>query len=881
MPLFKNLSLLVFTLVLCCSLQAQLSISTVLTNPKCNGGTDGIVVATASGGTAPYQYQLSEAGAGGWQSGSTFSSLKAGTYPVSVKDANNNYKTIYVTLTNPTAITASTISTSASCSNSYDATVSVTPSGGTAPYNYVWTVNGTLITSSNASTNHITGYNTSKIMGPSGSYSVAVTDNNGCSGAVTYYNPTPIALNSNSFNQDVIVESGASSVTAATTTKLDNDVVVGWDLFESGYGGSSAGLPTNRTITSLQDNTLTYNLQSYASTNNSARTLTGGVSTINFTTPTALAKLYLLGTSGNGQTIYSYQVKFSDGTTYPGNLTNNTVSFRDWYASSGPDISIRTLSRVSLTGTIDATNYALFESPITIPAQYYNKTISSITLTNASTTSSAGNIFAVTGYQASGTSSNVGYATSGVSQPSVVINSNLDSTTNYYCSGQQIIYSANTIHGGTNPTYVWQYSTDSTTWTTASSTTNTYTASPSSSYYYVRVTATASTDAGCLSSNTSNRAVFKSILNTIRPTVTISGSTNICHGTNASYTVTNKTNAGSAPTYTWLLDGTENSGLGTGTTTNTNSLTTGTHTIAIKMQSSITCATNNPVTSTAVSTVVNNSPTPTISISNLNSTIPITFKISDSSNLGQTPSYQWYLNGSAISNATSSAYTTSTSTASGDNYSLKVTSSALCASPATLMSNYRTIATALPIVLKSFIATAYSNNITLNWQTATEINTDRFEILRKYQDSSAFVTIGTVKATNITSGSSYQFVDYPKFAGYYQYRLKNYDFDGNYQLSNIQSIYYGNNNETKINKLYPNPFIDKVIISLNNLKSQTATLSIFNMNGIVVRTEKIQLNSGNQNIEVNNLNMFPSGVYILKVIDISNNIIATFKAIKK
>lgn len=858
---------------------SQLTLTASTTNPKCNGGTDGSVVATASGGTAPYQYQLSEAGAGGWQSSNSFTGLAAGTYPISVIDANNNYKTIYVTLNNPTGITATVVSNSASCQSSYDATVTASPSGGSAPYNYAWKLNGTLITSSNASSNHITGYNTATVTGPSGSYAVAITDQNGCSGAVSYYNPTPIPLNANSFNQDVIVEANASSARAGVTSKLDNDQV-GFVLFQTGFSNSNAGLPTNRVITSLQDNTLTYNLQS-DTVKNSARTLTNGVSTINFTTPTALAKLYILGTSGNGQSTYSYQVNFSDGTSYPGNITNNTVSFRDWFASSGSDIAMNGLARVSLAGTVDKANFALFQSPITIPAQYYNKTISSVKFTNTSTAGSAGNIFAITGYQASGTASNVGYATANVSQPSVTITSNLDSSTNYYCANQTITYNASTVHGGATPTYKWEYSTDNSNWATATSTSNTYTANaPDSSNYYVRVTANASSDVSCLNSTTSQTVVFSATRNTVTPTITISGPNSTCQGSNTTYNITNTTNGGSSPNYQWFVDDNVNTSMGTGTTASINSLSTGTHNIKASMKSSIGCATSNPATSSAISTIVNISVTPSVSINNINGNLPITFQIATSNGLGSSPSYQWYLNGSSISGATSSSYTTPNNASGGDSYSLKVISNATCASPTTVMSNYRTIAMALPISLKSFEVTAYPNKVSLDWKTATEINTDRFEIWRKYQDSADYKIIGYVKAMNFASGSSYQLMDYPKKAGTYQYFLKNYDFDGRYQTSNIQSVYYNLQNGISENKIFPNPFKDKIIVSYVGDQTEDASVVIYNLQGAIVKSKAIQIINGNQQIELNNLTNIPSGVYFIKIINSNHKILFSSKLLK-
>ncbi|QES88142.1 T9SS type A sorting domain-containing protein [Rhizosphaericola mali] len=886
----KKIAFIIFLLSFInnCFGQSDITISTTLTNPNCNGTASGSIVVTASGGSGIYQYELNESNAGGWQKSGTFNNLIAGTYPVSVKDANNNYKTIYVTLTDPTAVTANVTSTTASCQATNDATLTVTASGGAGSYNYSWSYGGTPISSTDT---RFKNYNTSTITGPSGTYTISVTDKNSCSGAVKYYNASTIPLTSASFNQDVVVEKSAAFPVIKNgnnaynvTSKLDNDGT-GYVFFESGYpsnGSNTDGLPQNNTITSTQDNSLTYTLQSY-SANNSARTSNGGSSTLQLATPAAYGKLLILGTSGSGSSTYSYSINFNDNTSYVGTLNNNAINYRDWYSSTGSDISLRNLNRVRLDATKQTgNNYSIFEAPIILPPSYFNKTINSITLTNTSSNTSArGNIFALSGFKANATSAIVGYAASGVTQPSVTISSTLDSSTNYYCKGQSITFTATTVHGGTAPTYLLEQSINGRAYTQVASnaTSNTYSYTPAdtTTTFSIRVTATASSDAGCLTNTTSNQTIYTVTQHAISPTVTSNGPTTICQGTNANYTVVNTTNGGNSPSFTWY-DG--STSVGTGTSLNINNLTSGTHQIQVKMLSSISCASNNPIIST-INTTVNTSPTPTITISNTNASIPITYAIASSSNLGTNPKYQWFLNNDSITGATSTTYTTSTTTSSGDIYSLRVTSSATCANPAIVMSNYRTVATALPIVLKSFIATAYSNNITLNWQTATEINTDRFEILRKYQDSSDFNTVGTVKATNNSSGSTYQFIDYPRFAGTYQYRLKNYDFDGNYQLSDIVSVYFGLNGANSTNKLYPNPFNDKLIINVNNTKSQSVNVIIYNMNGSIIQTKGIQLASGVQNFELTNLSNIPSGVYIIKIIDQSNNPIATFNAIKK
>ncbi|MFC4164220.1 T9SS type A sorting domain-containing protein [Epilithonimonas zeae] len=130
------------------------------TNVSCNGGSNGSATVNVSGGTAPYTYSWSPSGG----TNVTASGLAAGNYTVTVKDAANATKTQSFTITEPTVLAATTSSSPASC-GSNNGTASVTPSGGTSPYTYLWS-NGAITSSvSNLA---------------SGNYSVTITDAKGC-----------------------------------------------------------------------------------------------------------------------------------------------------------------------------------------------------------------------------------------------------------------------------------------------------------------------------------------------------------------------------------------------------------------------------------------------------------------------------------------------------------------------------------------------------------------------------------------------------------------------------------------------------------------------------------------------------------------------------
>jgi len=141
------------------------------TQPSC-GYDNGIIVATASGGTPPYLYSLS----GGFnQNNGYFPGYGAGkgslTYTVAVTDAAGQTATQQVTLSNtlPAPIVAVTIATHPSTCTSADGSVSLTASGGVPPYQY--SMDGINYTASNAFNNLIEGI-----------YWFYVKDANGCVG---------------------------------------------------------------------------------------------------------------------------------------------------------------------------------------------------------------------------------------------------------------------------------------------------------------------------------------------------------------------------------------------------------------------------------------------------------------------------------------------------------------------------------------------------------------------------------------------------------------------------------------------------------------------------------------------------------------------------
>ncbi len=167
------------------------------TNVSCNGGNNGSATVASSGGTPSYTYLWSNA-----QTGATATGLIAGTYSVTVRDANNCSSIRSVTITQPLVLAATASATNTSCNSGSNGTATATPSGGTSPFTYNWFPSGqTTQTATNLS---------------AGTYNVTVTDNRGCTivRSATVSQPGAIALTPSFTNATCGNSNGSASVSA-------------------------------------------------------------------------------------------------------------------------------------------------------------------------------------------------------------------------------------------------------------------------------------------------------------------------------------------------------------------------------------------------------------------------------------------------------------------------------------------------------------------------------------------------------------------------------------------------------------------------------------------------------------------------------------------
>src|SRR5207237_5849149 len=174
------------------------------TNVACFGSSTGSVTVAGSGGTGPYSYAIDGVtfGASG-----TFSNLAAGSYTVTVKDANGCTTTQPVTITQPAAVLSSSISsqTNVACFGSSTGSVTVAGSGGTAPYTY--SIDGINFGNSGTFSNLAAG-----------SYTITVKDANGCTTTqpVTIIQPAS-GLTASALASNPACSTGTGSITVTAS----------------------------------------------------------------------------------------------------------------------------------------------------------------------------------------------------------------------------------------------------------------------------------------------------------------------------------------------------------------------------------------------------------------------------------------------------------------------------------------------------------------------------------------------------------------------------------------------------------------------------------------------------------------------------------------
>ena len=172
----------------------------------------------------------------------------------------------------------------------------------------------------------------------------------------------------------------------------------------------------------------------------------------------------------------------------------------------------------------------------------------------------------------------------------------------------------------------------------------------------------------------------------------------------------------------------------------------------------------------------------------------------------------------------------------------------------------------VPVELVSFSAEVFNSNVTLSWITATEINNYGFEIERRNAESINWMNVGFVSGNgNSTEIKYYNYEDNSVPVGKFVYRLKQLDYNGNFQYSKEVEATILPANNFILNQNYPNPFNPVTRISYSIPENAFTTLKVYDILGNEIQTLiSRELPAGSYEVEFDGKGL-PSGVYIYKL----------------
>ncbi|MEM1324377.1 MAG: T9SS type A sorting domain-containing protein [Bacteroidota bacterium] len=171
----------------------------------------------------------------------------------------------------------------------------------------------------------------------------------------------------------------------------------------------------------------------------------------------------------------------------------------------------------------------------------------------------------------------------------------------------------------------------------------------------------------------------------------------------------------------------------------------------------------------------------------------------------------------------------------------------------------------LPVELISFSATPEPQAVALQWKTASEINNSGFEVERS-TDGVNFYKIGWVEGEGKSNREvTYKYVDQEAMSNTtYYYRLRQVDFDGKYEYSNVETVEI---NDKNINiRLFPNPSLvsESVQLRINADSDISGQVELFDMSGRLVQSTTLGVQKGENAFELTTKEL-SSGTYIVKM----------------
>lgn len=187
-----------------------------------------------------------------------------------------------------------------------------------------------------------------------------------------------------------------------------------------------------------------------------------------------------------------------------------------------------------------------------------------------------------------------------------------------------------------------------------------------------------------------------------------------------------------------------------------------------------------------------------------------------------------------------------------------------------VLTEFTIFTTTIPVELTSFTATLNAGRVELHWKTSTETNFKGFFVERRIGNSD-WKDIGYIEGHgSTTEPQEYSYTDDLRnleYRGKIFYRLRQVDFDGTYEYSDVVEIDWSGiiTDRFELTQNYPNPFNPSTTFAFAIPENCNVTLDIYNLVG-----EKVA-NVVNETLDVGyhefawSANNLPSGVYFYKI----------------
>jgi hypothetical protein len=174
----------------------------------------------------------------------------------------------------------------------------------------------------------------------------------------------------------------------------------------------------------------------------------------------------------------------------------------------------------------------------------------------------------------------------------------------------------------------------------------------------------------------------------------------------------------------------------------------------------------------------------------------------------------------------------------------------------------------LPVILSGLTSSVSKRDILLRWSTSSEANNSGFDVERKVMNESNWMKAGYVQGSgNSNSTKNYSFTDRGLQTGKYQYRLKQIDFNGNYEYFDLNGyVEVGVPNKYDISQNYPNPFNPVTKIDYDLPYDSKVSLRIYDVTGREVKNLFSGVLKAGYYTQVFDASSLSSGVYFYRVV---------------